>query len=133
MEAACAVDDSKHKLEMVLIRTRPLASQNAPRFFKQMKQCLMASFDVYWHQMLNNDISITCKTGGNKLRTYTCRTYKNRIANENYLNLKDIEKRKQIARMRISAHKLRIETQRFNKRHIYIPPEYSSLLFFVTM
>ena len=103
------------------IRTRPLASQNAPRFFKQMKQCLMSSFDVYWHQMLNNDISITCKTGGNKLRTY--RTFKNRIIYENYLNLKDIEKRKQIARMRISAHKLRIETQRFNNRHIYIPPE----------
>ena len=56
--------------------------------------------------MLNNDISITCKTGGNKLRTY--RTFKNRIIYENYLNLKDIEKRKQIARMRISAHKLRI-------------------------
>ena len=58
---------------------------------------------------------------GNKLRTY--RTFKNRLIYENYLNLKDIEKRKQIARMRISAHKLRIETQRFNNRHIYIPPE----------
>ena len=97
------------------IITRSLASQNAPRFFKQMKQCLMSSFDGYWHQMLNNDIhvSITCKTGGNKLRTH--RTFKNRIVYENYLNLKDIEKRKQIARMRINVHKLRIETQRFNK------------------
>ena len=50
------------KTNVKLHKNETACFTNAPRYFKQMKQCLMSSFDVYWHQMLNNDISITCKT-----------------------------------------------------------------------
>ena len=91
-----------------------------------MKQSLRTSFDIYWNKMINNDISMRCKEGGNKLRTY--RKFKTCIKYEKYLNIRNVEIRKNITRLRISAHKLRIETERFNNKLQYIPPEMRTCL-----
>ena len=48
---------------------------------------------------------------------------KNNIVYEPYLNLRNFEKRKYIAQLRISAHKLKIETGRYNSHNAYINPE----------
>ena len=71
--------------------------------------------------MIYNDISLTSKSGGNKLRTF--QKFKQIISYEKYLNLNDIERRKNIAKLRISAHKLNIEMERFNNKNSYNPPE----------
>ena len=76
--------------------------------------------------MINNDISMRCIEGGNKLKTY--RKFKTCIKYEKYLNIRNIEIRKNITRLRISAHKLRIETERFNNKLKYIPPEMRTCL-----
>ena len=60
--------------------------------------------------MVHNDIYDSNKKGGNKLRTY--RLITNNIVFEPYLNFRNFEKRKYIAQLRISAHKLKIETGR---------------------
>ena len=49
--------------------------------------------------------------------------FKHTIYYENVLNLKDVERRKNIAKLRTSAHKLRIETDRFNNKNKYLPTE----------
>ena len=61
---------------------------------------------------------MTCKDGGNKFRTY--RKFKTCIKYEKYLNIRNVEIRKNITGLRISAHKLRIETERFNNKLQYI-------------
>jgi hypothetical protein len=100
---------------------RPNNRKGANKFFKSFRKSLKHSFDNYWHTMIHNDISLTSKSGGNKLRTF--RKFKQVISYEKYLDLNDIERRKNIAKLRISAHKLRIETERFNNKHSYIPHE----------
>ena len=64
--------------------------------------------------MINNEISMRCKECGNNLRTY--RKLKTCIKYEKYLNIRNVEIRKNITRLRISAHKLIIETERFNNK-----------------
>ena len=87
----------------------------------RLKYLLHKCYDSYWHKMIYNDINDYNKDSGNKLRTY--RTFKKCISYEKYLNLKNFEKRKNITQLRISAHKLKIETGRFNSKINYIPPE----------
>ena len=53
------------------------------------------------------------------MRTY--RLIKNNIVYEPYRNF---EKRKYIAQLRISAHKLKIETGRYDSHNVYINPEF---------
>ena len=89
--------------------------------WKKIKYCLNSYFDKYWHKMVHNGICDNNKKGGNKLRTY--RLIKNNIVYEPYLNLRNFEKRKYIAQLRISAHKLKIETGRYNSHNAYINPE----------
>ena len=91
-----------------------------------MKQSLRTSFDIYWNKMINNDISMRCKEGENKLRTY--RKCKTCLKYEKYLNIRNVKIRKNITRLRISAHKLRTETERFNNKLQYIPPEMRTCL-----
>ena len=55
-------------------------------------------------------------------------TFKTCIKYEKYLNIRNVEIRKNITRLRISAHKLRIETERFNNKLQYIPPEMRTCL-----
>ena len=88
---------------------------------KKIKYCLNSYFDKYWHNMVHNDIYDNNKKGGNKLRTY--RLIKNNILCEPYLNLRNFEKRKYIAQIRTSAHKLKIETGHYNSHNAYINPE----------
>ena len=89
-------------------------------FYKRIKIKLSSCFNMYWHTMLFNDIQ-NDKRSGNKLRT--CRKFKCNIFYEKYLNLTSLENRKIIAQFRISAHKLKIETDRFTTKNKYIPPE----------
>ena len=56
------------------------------------------------------------------------RKFKTCIKYEKYLNIRNVEIRKNITRLRISAHKLRIETERFNNKLQYIPPEMRTCL-----
>jgi hypothetical protein len=71
--------------------------------------------------MVFNDICDKNRKGVNKLRTN--RIIKKNIGHESYLNLRKFEKRKYIAQFRISAHKLKIETGRYNSYNAYITPE----------
>ena len=107
----------------VHMNTRPVNQQckSTGVFFKSLKKSLTSSFDNYWHEMLHNNESLSCKLGGNKLRTF--RKFKHIISYEKYLNLKDVEKRRNITKLRTSEHKLRIETERFNNKNTYVPPE----------
>ena len=94
---------------------------NSTGEYKRLKNNLQSSFDIYWYNMVNTDISMSGKDGGNKLRTY--RTFKKCIRFENYLNLNNFDKRRKISQLRISAHNLKIETGRFNSKNGYMPPE----------
>ena len=90
-------------------------------FFRSMKHKLRKNFEQYWHKMIATDLSMSGKEGGNKLRTF--RKFKHDISHENYLKMKDPYKRKIIAKLRISAHKLEIKTGRFTNINKYIKPE----------
>ena len=65
--------------------------------------------------------SRTCKNGWNKLRTYS--TFKSIFKYESYLNIGDQKSRKNLTRIRVSAHSLNIETQWFNGRNVHIQEE----------
>ena len=69
-----------------------------------------------WQKELNRKSNCS-KTGGNKLRTYN--TFKQKFQYETYLDtLGAYENRKNITKLRISAHKLEIETGRYtSKKH----------------
>ena len=56
----------------VHMNTRPVNQQckSIGVFFKSFKKSLTSSFDNYWHEMLHNNESLSCKLGGNKLRTF---------------------------------------------------------------
>jgi hypothetical protein len=75
--------------------------------FSQLK----VRFQDYWHFSLHND---TNSPHGNKLRKY--RLYKTSYCKEPYLNLCDYVKRKHLASLRLSCHKLHIETG----RHVHV-------------
>ena len=75
---------------------------------------------MYWYNKIFNDINNSKRNGGNKMRTF--RIFKN-IAYEQYLNIRLFEKRKFITKFRISAHKLKIETGRYNSYNCYIKAE----------
>jgi hypothetical protein len=99
---------------------KPPKSNNKYFYFK-LKATLKINFESYWKKLLLTDISLSCKKGGNKLRTY--RLFKQSFASENYLNLACPAKRKCMAQFRLSAHRLKIETDRFSCKNKYIPPE----------
>ena len=85
----------------------------------RFKTALQSKFKDYWSKLINNDLSKHGK-GGNKLRTY--RMFKQNFTQEAYLQLPDFCSRRALAQLRISAHKLRIESDRFNGKNYYIPP-----------
>ena len=69
-------------------------------------------FEFQWRNELSRTLGRN-KQGGNKLRTYY--KFKKNFEYEPYLNLQtDFLKRRNITRFRISAHKLEIETGRYN-------------------
>ena len=60
------------------------------------------------------------KLGNNKLRNY--KEYKSVFNCESYLEINDPSLRRSIAQIRLSAHKLNIESGRYNGRNQYVPP-----------
>ena len=71
---------------------------------------LKTKYTEFWKGKLFNDIRPNA--GGNKLRSY--RLIKNIYELEPYLNIKDFKIRQAIAKFRISNHRLRIETGRYD-------------------
>ena len=55
------------------------------------------------------------------MRTY--KTFKNVFKEETYLTIANYEMRRKLAQFRLSAHKLAIETGRYNGKNRYVPPE----------
>lgn len=88
---------------------------------KTLCDLLKIRFKQIWKKIINAPSSIN-RSGGNKLRTY-CK-FKSCFGMEYYLRC-DLNSKFQkiIARLRLSAHKLRIETDRYNSKNAYIPPE----------
>jgi hypothetical protein len=68
---------------------------------------LKLRFQNHWRLNLHDDSN---SLNGNKLRNY--RLYKSSFCKEPYLDLCDYVKRKHLASLRLSCHKLRIETGR---------------------
>ena len=118
LQNGCTLLKMREQLN-IFMNTRPHGNCNA--FYSSFKTNLKNSFNTYWHKLLYTDISTSGKEGGNKLRTY--RKFKTAIYFEKYLYINNTEKRKKIAQLRISAHKLKIETSRFTNKNIYKPPE----------
>ena len=73
---------------------------------KKTVQFCASEFKLGWRNELNNDAR--ANNGGNKLRTY--RKFKNTLYTEPYL--RNIQ-RFNIARLRLSSHKLQIEVGRY--------------------
>lgn len=85
----------------------------------KLKSKLQSNFRHYWFQMINktfNDKSNSDKGAGNKLRTYAL--FKKTFKCETYLQIRNFEFRKVFAQLRVSAHNLRIEKDRYNKEYI---------------
>jgi len=89
---------------------------------KNIQSATQSEFASFWKVSVSTDFSKrNSRSGGNKLRTY--RTFKSCIKKENYLNLTDPALRRSFAKLRLSAHRLKIETERFSGKNGYIKPE----------
>ena len=97
----------------------PSNAKHASRNISRIKKHLYKEFQVYWWEMTNTNFAKS-KNGNNKLRSY--REYKNIFKREKYIQLCDPVARKYIAQIRLSAHKLSIESGRYNTQNQYIPP-----------
>ena len=76
------------------------------KIIKSLKISINNTYDEKWRNYMRNETS--------KLKSY-CQ-FKSQIVLENYLVIiKDLNKRKQFARLRISAHDLHIESGRYKK------------------
>jgi hypothetical protein len=60
------------------------------------------------------------KIGNNKLRSY--KMYKFNFKIERYLDIPNPVLRRSLSQLRLSAHRLKIETGRYNAQNQYIPP-----------
>ena len=86
----------------------------------KIKKKLQQNFASYWSLVTNTSLSRQNR-GGNKLCTYII--FKKHFHREEYLNIANPSARRTIAKFRLSAHKLRIESARYDCRNKYIPPE----------
>ena len=87
---------------------------------KTITKLLKSRFIQYWHNLVSTPDSKS-GTGGNKLRTYNL--FKQCHGMEPYLNLGlHREQVTGITRLCLSAHKLKIETDRYNYKNKYISP-----------
>ena len=99
----------------------PHSSKAMAGFAYKLKTYLRHEFTSYWASLINTDFTKTKARGGNKLRTY--RMFKRAFKQELYLELPNRDHMKALAKFRLSAHRLNIETGRFNGRNQYVPPE----------
>ena len=86
-----------------------------------IKLRLKHEFTYHWHSMVNTPYSKHSKRGANKLRTY--KLFKQHFKRECYLEIPNRLHQKALAQFRLSAHRLKIETGRYNGRNQYIPPD----------
>ena len=83
-----------------------------------IKNTLNQGFRTYWLSALHNDSKTA---NGNKLRNY--RLYKTSFHKEKYLEHNDFERRQNLGRLRLSCHKLFIETGRHVRLCERLAPE----------
>jgi hypothetical protein len=70
-----------------------------------LQQAITKKYEIGWSRVINNN-------DGSKLRTYSI--FKQEFALENYILAEpNVAKRKEFTKLRISAHRLRIETDRY--------------------
>ena len=82
---------------------------------------LQDNYQRYWREHISTMESRT-GIGHNKLRTYN--SFKTHFGRESYLtSIISRENIKAIARLRLSSHKLKIESHRYNSKNNYVPPE----------
>lgn len=87
---------------------------------RDINQNLQSKFQNWWHLKLFDDKN-TKSQYGNKLRNY--RTYKYNFRKEDYLNILTHKNlRSSFAQLRLSSHKLHIETGRYAKLQERLPP-----------
>ena len=108
------------KVLEILNIPKPSNQQGLRICAKSVKSALQHRYTLYWQSLKNTTYSKSSK-GNNKLRTYS--TFKVSFGPESYLRIRKPELRRAIARLRMSAHRLNIETGRFNGKNKYIPPE----------
>ena len=106
-------------LHRIIGISAPSNAKQADRNVSLIKKYLFREFQAYWRQMINTPFAKS-KKGNNKLRNY--KEYKSAFVCERYLEISDPALRKNIAQIRLSAHKLNIECGRYNARNQYIPP-----------
>ena len=94
-------------------------SRSSQHLVKNLRSRLRNKFLSYWTDSIHSNFSKSNKAGGNKLRTY--KLFKTQFKREKYLDLPNYSDRKLLAKLRIGAHRLRIETDRFSGAG-YIPP-----------
>ena len=82
------------------------------KFCRVVKNALCNSFLAYWYTYKDE----VKKTQTGKLVTYF--SLKRNFGRETYLSLKEFRNRQAICKLRISAHALKIETDRYNKQYI---------------
>lgn len=84
-----------------------------------LKAKLQSTFQTFWHDSIHDD---TKSVNGNKLRNY--RIYKTNFRKEDYLNnLYYFPYRSKLANLRLSSHKLHIETGRYVNSKERLNPE----------
>jgi hypothetical protein len=106
-----------HNLEKLL---PPTNVKEASKNILLLRKHLQEEFKSYWHEMVHTDFAKTSKTGNNKLRTY--KLFKPHFGKEKYLELCDPTLRRALSQLRLSAHKLKIETGRYSSQNQYVPP-----------
>ena len=95
-------------LESLIHKANVSHDQSQYQLIKTIKSVLQHQYTTYWQHKLFDDKN---KPHGNKLRSY--RTYKTIFQKEEYLKIKSMSIRSDFARLRLSAHKLHIETGRY--------------------
>ena len=104
-------------LNMINVSPEKASKLKCPNLGQMLLTKFKAIFECGWKEELYNDTRK--KQGGNKLRLY--RKYKSNFSLEPYLLSCNQKQRRNLARLRLSSHKLEVETQRYSTT--YIPPE----------
>ena len=86
-----------------------------------IKRRLQQVFNYHCSEMISTKYSKNKTNCGNKLRTFS--SFKQTFSREKYLSLKDPVQRRALSRFRLSAHKLNVETGRYNSKNRYVKPE----------
>ena len=110
----------QHLLKHIGENSTSVMRKSKSAVLSRLKSTLKMKFRTGWGEELHNDFRT--KGFGNKLRSY--RNYKSLYCEEAYLTkCISLETRQCIARLRLSAHNLNIETGRYTSGPQRLPPE----------